>query len=196
LHFAAAAGNGDQITVLLEAGAPVTAVMNNSHTCLSLAASTGKTSAVQQLLQAWDAPADVLQHAVQQAARSRQWDAVVKLIRHLGGQDRHAAKALLAGMFDAGNPAAALALQDSLLTSWLDSETEQQRAALKQEAQQVSRQRAGLQQLLIGVAATHSRIEAARGASSAAAAAGNMEQAEPRMQTAASEQPLLRQQHM
>jgi hypothetical protein len=126
------------------------------------------------------------QHAAgstQQAARSRQWDAAVLLIRQLGGRDRHAAKALLAGMFEAGNPAAALAVQHSLLASLLDSETEQQRAALKQEAQEVSRQRAGLQQLLIGVAGTHSRIEAARAccsasgaAAAAAAAAWNVEQ--------------------
>jgi hypothetical protein len=112
----------------------------------------------------------VLQHAVQQAARGRQWDAAVVLIRHLGGQDRPAAKSLLAGVL-AGDPAAALAVQQSLLASWLDSETEQQRAALKQEAQEVARQRAGLQQLLIGVAGTHKRIEAAHAAAAVSAAA-------------------------
>jgi hypothetical protein len=142
--------------------------MNNSHTCLSLAASRGKIAAVQQLLQVWDAPADVLQHAVQQAAHSRQWEAAVLLIKQLGARDRPAATALLAGMFDAGNPTAALAVQHSLLTSWLDSETEQQRAALKQEAQEVSMQRVGLQQLLIGAAGAHSRVEAAQSASDAA----------------------------
>jgi hypothetical protein len=176
LHWAAAAGNGEQIKLLLEAGARVTAVMNNSHTCLSLAASRGKTSAVQQLLQAWDAPADVLQHAVQKAAHSRQWDAAVLLIRHVGGRDRPAATALLAGIFDDGNPTAALAVQRSLLTSWLDSETEQQRAAPKQEAQEVSRQRVGLQQLLIGVAGMHNRIEAAQAAIGAAETVNNVQQ--------------------
>jgi hypothetical protein len=177
LHWAASAGNREQITLLLEAGARVTAVMNNSHTCLSLAAMGGKTSAVQQLLQAWDAPADVLQHAVQQAARYRQWDAAVLIIRHVGGQDRPAADALLAGMY-AGNLTAALAVQQSLLKSWLDSETEQQRAALKQEAQEVLQQRAGLQQLLVGVAGTHSRIEAAWAASGAAAPVEDVQQLE------------------
>jgi ankyrin repeat protein len=52
LHWAAAAGNEEQIKLLLGAGARVTAVMDNTHTCLSWAASRGKTSAVQLLLQA------------------------------------------------------------------------------------------------------------------------------------------------
>jgi hypothetical protein len=171
LYWAIASGDTQRVTVLLAAGANVRAIMNDGDTCLSLAVtSVNGTAGVEQLLQMWDAPAEVIQGAVLKAAECRKWDAAVLLIRQLGRQNKDAAVELLTGpvaAFSFLSLEDAAALQGSLLAVWLDSETEQQRVQLKKQARELSSQRLELQQLLVGVAGMHRQAVAAQTAAPA-----------------------------
>jgi hypothetical protein len=62
-----------------------------------------------------------------------------------------------------------------MLDGWLDSETEQQRAALEKERQGLQVQRLGLQQLLVGVACMQRQACRRHGATVVPAAAPSLQ---------------------
>jgi hypothetical protein len=152
LHIAAVFGRTEAIAALLAAGASVASVDLQGNTCLSLAAGDGHTTAVRQLLAAWQTPpADVLHAAIAAAAEHDHWDAAVLLVRKRGKQDMAAAAELMRAMPDA---------VPELLDAVLGSEAEQQAAALQDEARQLAEQRRGLQALVLGFAGKLRKQEA------------------------------------
>ncbi|KAF6262325.1 hypothetical protein COO60DRAFT_648561 [Scenedesmus sp. NREL 46B-D3] len=150
--------------MLLEAGARAYAFTSVGDTCLSIAAESGRLPVVQHLLKVWRPPVDIVQKAGWRAVQAQHWDAAAVLVKHTSRQDNLGAAALLAQMHNAASATAAVAFQPSLLDGWLISETEQQRAAMEEERRALEVDRAGLQQLLVGVACMHKHAAAAQAA--------------------------------
>jgi uncharacterized protein YfaP (DUF2135 family) len=117
---------------------------------------------VKQLLHFWQPPVDDYKRAVDTAVAAGKLDVAVVLVKHLHMQDRAAAAALLADICEGASAEEAVALQQSVLDGWLDSECEQQRAALEMEKQELKVQRVGLQQLLVGVACMQRQADGQR----------------------------------
>jgi hypothetical protein len=110
-------------------------------------------SIMQQMLQACALPsADITGKAVRTACGAKQWDAAWLLLKQLRRHDSAAAAQLLVTMTSMWPASAAATALERMIDGWLDSETEQQRAALEKERQGLQVQRLGLQQLLVGVA--------------------------------------------
>jgi TPR repeat protein len=140
LHIAAATGQEQVISLLLQAGASVAAKSRQEEDCLLLAAAAGHEAALQQLLAAWQKAEAVwqtenkgaLRRAFERAAEHGRWSAAGLLLGPMSAHDSEIVAELVQAV-----PGAELAMQAAIMAS----AEEQEDAALEAGTQQQGRLR-------------------------------------------------------